>query len=86
MTLHHSSLSLIRQRKPNIQFCNNVIYINLKSIHNVPLFSAGHAAAGGALLSLAFDIRVMRKDRGYFYINEVRIGLPIQGLLKELAR
>ena len=57
-----------------------------KTIDAVAVFSSGHAAAGGALLSLAFDIRVMRKDRGYFYINEVRIGLPIQGLLKELAR
>jgi Delta3-Delta2-enoyl-CoA isomerase len=37
----------------------------------------GHAFAMGALISLGFDARVMREDRGYWCMNEAEIGLPL---------
>ncbi|GJN15022.1 hypothetical protein PR202_gb01907 [Eleusine coracana subsp. coracana] len=37
----------------------------------------GHAAAGGFLLALCHDYRIMRGDRGVLYMSEVDIGLPL---------
>lgn len=37
----------------------------------------GHAFAGGALISLSLDYRVMREDRGYWCMNEAEIGLAL---------
>jgi Delta3-Delta2-enoyl-CoA isomerase len=37
----------------------------------------GHAFAAGALISCAFDYRVMREDRGYWCMNEAEIGLAL---------
>ncbi|MGK2878351.1 MAG: enoyl-CoA hydratase-related protein [Solirubrobacterales bacterium] len=36
----------------------------------------GHCFAAGAMLAVAFDERIMREDRGYFFFPEVDIRLP----------
>ena len=37
----------------------------------------GHAFAGGFMLALACDYRVMNNRRGYCCLNEAEIGLPL---------
>ncbi len=37
----------------------------------------GHTFAAGALLSMAFDYRVMREDRGYWCMNEAQVGMAL---------
>jgi enoyl-CoA hydratase/carnithine racemase len=46
----------------------------------------GHAFALGAILSCAFDYRVMRVDRGYWCMNEVEIGLALDEGLWSIMR
>jgi enoyl-CoA hydratase/carnithine racemase len=41
----------------------------------------GHTFAAGALISCAFDYRVMRSDRGYWCMNEAEIGLALDARL-----
>lgn len=52
----------------------------------VPAFSVcainGHAFGAGAILTCAFDYRVMRTDRGYWCVNEAAIGFELdEGLM-----
>jgi Delta3-Delta2-enoyl-CoA isomerase len=46
----------------------------------------GHAFAAGAMISCAFDYRVMREDRGYWCMNEVEIGLALDKGLWSIMR
>mmetsp|Transcript_55887 Transcript_55887/g.112020 ORF Transcript_55887/g.112020 Transcript_55887/m.112020 type:complete len:244 (-) Transcript_55887:216-947(-) len=47
-------------------------------LYPVPTVCAinGHAFAGGAMLALACDFRLMNRDKGFFCTNELAIGLP----------
>ncbi len=46
----------------------------------------GHAFAGGGMLALAHDFRVMRADRGYFCLPEIDLGLPLQPGMTAIIR
>jgi len=46
----------------------------------------GHTYAGGALVALAFDYRIMREDRGYFCLPSVDVQIPFtQGMAAMIA-
>jgi Delta3-Delta2-enoyl-CoA isomerase len=46
----------------------------------------GHAVAGGAVLALACDARVMGADAGRFGLNEIRLGVPFPASAIEIVR
>ena len=47
---------------------------------------AGHAVAGGAVLALACDVRVMGATAGRFGLNEIRLGVPFPASALEIVR
>ncbi len=47
---------------------------------------SGHAFAAGALFALAHDLRIMRRDRGWFCIPEVDLRMPLHPGLTALIR
>jgi enoyl-CoA hydratase/carnithine racemase len=46
----------------------------------------GHAFAGGGMLALAHDWRVMRRDRGFFCLPELDLGMPMPVGMRSLIR
>jgi enoyl-CoA hydratase/carnithine racemase len=46
----------------------------------------GHSFAGGGMLALACDQRVMRDDRGFFCLPEVDINIPFSEGMSKLVR
>ena len=54
----------------------------------IPTIAAvtGHAAAGGFFFLLAHDYIMMRRERGFLYMSELDVGLPISDKVMALAR
>ncbi|KAG0086991.1 hypothetical protein BGZ93_004295 [Podila epicladia] len=46
----------------------------------------GHAFAGGCLMAMAHDYRVMRSDRGYMCMNEIDLPSPLPAGMSALLR
>ena len=46
----------------------------------------GHAVAGGGILALACDLRVMGAAAGRFGLNEIRLGVPFPASALEIVR
>ena len=44
----------------------------------------GHAFAGGAMLALSHDVRVMRADRGFLCLPEIDLGMTFTDSMAEL--
>lgn len=61
--------------------------IEALAVSAVPVAAAitGHSPAGGAVLSLCCDWRVMAEGEFTIGLNEVRIGIPIPSLVARLA-
>jgi Delta3-Delta2-enoyl-CoA isomerase len=70
------------QRSDLAQVKNFLYQLNrlFKRLVTYPLVTiaaiGGHAFAGGAIFSCAFDFRFMRTDRGYFCLPEIDLGMP----------
>lgn len=54
----------------------------------VPTVAAvnGHAFAGGAVLALACDYRIMRDDRGWWCLSEIDVGMAIPPAIMALVQ
>lgn len=47
---------------------------------------SGHAVAGGCVLALTADYRVLRRDGAQIGLNEVKVGVPLPWTVAELLR
>ena len=74
-------LARFGDRPEEITATLNELHRTVSRLLTFPAYSVaalnGHTFAAGALLSCAFDHRVMRADRGYWCMNEADIGLPL---------
>lgn len=50
------------------------------------LFPSGHVFGGGCAFAFVFDYRIMNLDHGWFCVNEVHIGFPLQPLSCKLMK
>ncbi len=70
-------------QKNDIRTAKAFFYTMMKLFKRILLYPmptiaaiSGHAFAGGAIMSCAFDFRFMRSDRGFFSFTEVDLGIP----------
>ncbi len=65
------------------------LYRMLMRILTFPMITiaaiSGHAFAGGAIMSCAFDYRFMRNDRGWFCFPEIDIKIPFTPILNAIV-
>ena len=81
---------LVAQEPPKaIEFVSEVIRVFARLVA-FPMVTVaamnGHSFAGGGMLALAHDFRVMRQDRGYFCLPEVDLGMPLAPGMSALIR
>ena len=80
--------------KNDMEARNSFLYSMMALFRRIVLYPmptiaaiSGHAFAGGAIMSCAFDFRFMRTDRGYFCFPEVDLGIPfLPGMLALIKR
>lgn len=64
------------------EFCARLLELSVPTVAAIQ----GHAFAGGALLALAHDHRIMREDRGYFCLPEIDGQIAFTSGLTDLVK
>jgi enoyl-CoA hydratase/carnithine racemase len=81
---------LISFDRPQLEVFLDLFFDAMQALaaSSVPVAAAitGHCPAGGAVLSLFCDYRVMADGPFTIGLNEVRVGIPIPAVVAELAR